>query len=84
MNRTVIFWLVAAAMAGGRFLVPGHALSWPGTYEAFAHLWIGTMCGAWWFDREVQAIPFTVFRKSKYLWAVGLTTVLEVVMFALR
>jgi hypothetical protein len=27
----------------GRFLVPGHALSLAGTYEAFAHIWVGAM-----------------------------------------
>lgn len=25
----------------GRLYVPGHSLSWAGTYEAFTHIWVG-------------------------------------------
>jgi hypothetical protein len=25
----------------GRATVPGHGLTWAGTYEAFAHIWVG-------------------------------------------
>lgn len=31
--------------------VPGHGLSWAGTYEAFAHIWVGvvgTLAVLWW------------------------------------
>lgn len=34
---------MAVAVGLGRFTVPGHGLSWPGTYEAFAHIWLGGM-----------------------------------------
>ena len=27
----------------GRFLVPGHPLSLPGSYEAGAHIWVGVL-----------------------------------------
>lgn len=26
-----------------RFFIPGHDLSWPGTYEALAHIWVGVL-----------------------------------------
>jgi hypothetical protein len=32
-----------ALMVGGRFLIPGHDLSWAGTYEAVAHIWVGVL-----------------------------------------
>ncbi len=32
-----------ALMVVGRFLIPGHNLSWAGTYEAFAHIWTGVL-----------------------------------------
>lgn len=51
----------------------GHGLSWPGSYEAFAHIWTGAMLGAWWFDGQ-----------AKYLWAVGLLTALEIVMYLVQ
>lgn len=35
--------IVSMAVAIGRFLVPGHALSWAGTYEALAHIWVGAL-----------------------------------------
>lgn len=32
----------------GRFLVPGHDLSWAGSYEAIAHIWVGVMLTLSW------------------------------------
>lgn len=37
----MIIVLLSILVALGRFFVPGHDLSWPGTYEAFAHIWVG-------------------------------------------
>jgi hypothetical protein len=70
---TTLFWLFSLLTAVGRFIVPGHGLSWAGTYEAFAHLWVGGLLGVWWVRRE-----------PVYLWVVGALTVLETVMFLLR
>jgi len=43
MNYLVVFLSVLAAL--GRFFVPGHGLSWAGTYEAFAHIIVGFLFG---------------------------------------
>jgi hypothetical protein len=34
---------ISALACLGRFLVPGHSLSWPGTYEAAVHIWCGAL-----------------------------------------
>lgn len=41
MDLVIIF--LSAAVGIGRFFIPGHALSLPGTYEAFAHIWVGVL-----------------------------------------
>lgn len=43
-----LFWPAAVAVAVGRWFVPGHGLSWPGTYEALAHIWAGIMLALIW------------------------------------
>ncbi len=42
-------WIIVVSVLIGllRFVVPSHELSWPGTYEAFAHIFVGillTLC----------------------------------------
>jgi hypothetical protein len=37
--------LASSLVAAGRFTVPGHGFSWPGTYEAIAHIWVGFLVG---------------------------------------
>ena len=41
-----MIWIVLLfiAVGIGRFFIPGHALSWAGTYEAMAHIWVGVLC----------------------------------------
>ncbi len=62
----------------GRFTVPGHGLSYAGTYEALAHIWCGAM------------IVLTVYEWNNehigklYLFLLLLATALETVMFLLR
>lgn len=34
---------VSALVAIGRFTVPGHGLSYAGSYEAVAHIWVGAL-----------------------------------------
>lgn len=53
-----------------RFLMPNHALSLPGTYEAFAHLFLGGLLGAW-----------LESRKYIYLVLVAILTGVELVAF---
>lgn len=36
------FVVIASVVVGGlRFFVPSHDLSWPGSYEAIAHIFVG-------------------------------------------
>lgn len=35
--------LISVMVGVGRFAVPGHNASLPGTYEAFAHIWCGVL-----------------------------------------
>jgi hypothetical protein len=80
MKQTIlsVLLLVTASLVGfGRFHVPGHDLSLAGTYEAFAHIWIGialTLAVVYWhsFAGKLSAVLL-----------VGLT-VLETVMFLIR
>jgi hypothetical protein len=65
----------SALIAVLRFTVPGHDLSWPGTYEALAHLWCGLLIGLAWASSKLRRVS---------LIALGLITVLETIMFLLR
>jgi len=62
--------ITAIAVGLGRFTVPGHGLSWPGTYEAFAHIWLGWMIGVAMFkkDYRVLAIALLVLLSLFELW----------------
>lgn len=71
----VVVFLGSVAVAVGRFLVPGHGLSWPGSYEAFAHLWVGFLFGVLAFR------PVDRWFVAAVLFAI---TVLETVLFLLR
>lgn len=67
---TLVF--ISVLVGIGRFLIPGHDLSWPGTYESMSHIWVGVLlCLS--FQKNRIAIA-----------AVILLSVLEVVMFMLR
>ncbi|MCI5120384.1 MAG: hypothetical protein D3908_04160 [Candidatus Electrothrix sp. AUS4] len=37
------FLVVSAAFGIGRFFIPGHVLTVPGTYEALVHIWMGIL-----------------------------------------
>ncbi len=53
-----------------RFQMPSHELSWPGTYEAFAHLFVGGLIGAYLATRDIT-----------FMVLVGILTLVEVVAF---
>lgn len=80
MTRPAAFFvlLATAAVIGGRFLIPGHGLSWPGTYEAFAHIYVGVMFAVA-FDRRNIASA----RIGCGLLLL-LATAIETVMFLMR
>ncbi len=43
-----------------RFIIPSHSLSLEGTYQAFAHLFVGGLVGAWLTTKkEFYLILFT-------------------------
>lgn len=74
---TFLLLLTAVAVAAGRFAVPGHGLSWAGSYEAVAHIWVGAML----------VIAVGHWREAEGKVAAGLLaalTVLETVMFLTR
>ena len=68
----------------GRLFVPGHRVfSWPATYEAFAHIWLGLAIGIAWIG------IFRAHHPSAYLRRLGLlalflavlATLLEIYMY---
>lgn len=86
-GRNIIFWLSVTLVGAGRFLVPGHDLSWPGVYEAFAHIWVG-VAGLLWVQNARWAkvsgvIPVWLDSYGYGLAFWGLAT-FELVMFLLR
>jgi hypothetical protein len=69
-------WLIvigSVLVAAGRFTVPSHGVSWPGSYEAMAHIWVGVLI----------CLGFTGSHKKEAWIALALTSVLELAM-ALR
>lgn len=81
-----MWWVIALSLLVGigRFFVPGHGLSWPGTYEAMAHIWVGALF-VWALSdgSSPQKGPRVDFRISAIACLVVIT-VLEIVMFLLR
>jgi hypothetical protein len=66
--------ILSLLVAVGRFLVPGHESSWPGTYEAMAHIWVGFLIGMGFYSNE-----------KVFAWGLLLIiTVLEVIMFMVK
>jgi hypothetical protein len=70
-----VFLVIISIIVGlGRFTIPGHALSYAGSYEAFAHIFVG-------------ALLVLCFQERARWIAVGclaVITSLEIVMFMLR
>jgi hypothetical protein len=50
----VILCVFTLAFAAGRFAIPHRSLSWPGTYQALAHLFVGGLVGAYLADRKAN------------------------------
>lgn len=75
MNRWVVaaVVIVSIAFAVGRFFIPTHGLSPAGSYEAFAHLFVGGMIGAWLMDRKQRLL----------LWLAIAISVVELAAFLL-
>lgn len=76
MSRfTLIF--ITLLVAGGRFCIPGHGMSWPGTYEAMSHIWVGLLLAplVWRFQDPNRRISIDLLIAISFL---------ETVMFLLR
>lgn len=69
---------VSIAIGIGRLFVPGHDLSVAGSYEAFAHIWVGALLLAS-FTRCIEPTERWVARAS-----LATITVVEIVMFLNR
>ena len=65
---------VSILIVMGRFTVPGHGLSWPGTYEALTHIAIGSI---------LVACFVKPYRMVAILSLVAIT-IFEVIMFSMR
>lgn len=76
MTIPIFILLSGAAVAAGRFTITGRPLSWVGTYEAFAHIWVGFVAG-------VVALAPTEPLRAEAVVLLLILTVLEVIMFAL-
>lgn len=73
MTLNLLFLLVGSVLvAAGRFTVPGHGLTYAGSYEAFAHIWVGVLLVLS-FQRNWYALAMLV-----------VLTVIEGVKFATR
>lgn len=64
--------LLSVVVALIRLFVPTHTVSWPGTYEAFAHIWCGYLIAL--------AILRPAARKVA-LWSLIVITALEAALF---
>lgn len=79
-------WLLVISTVIGllRFTVPGHGLSWPGTYEAFAHIWVGVLIGFGLRGKSIEE-GLTVFSEREKAWALlTCLTLLEIVVFLIQ
>lgn len=73
MKLTTLLIIASLLVAIGRFTIPGHPLTgWPGTYEAFAHIWMGFLIAVACID--------TTSRKNALI-LLGALSALEVVKF---
>jgi hypothetical protein len=73
----MIYLIIISVLFGlGRFFIQGHDLSWPGTYEAFVHIWVGILL----------VFCFSKVKEVRWTSILSLTiiTVLEVIMFFRR
>ena len=76
MTRTSKFLAFSSLfIALGRLTVPGHNLTWPGSYEAFAHLLLGGMIAVGVLKREYRL---------EAAWLVVALSLFEIAMFKLQ
>jgi hypothetical protein len=76
VKSIVTIFVVSILMILGRFLIPGHELTWPGAYEACAHIWVGALL-VWCVQKEPGK------RITSWVCLI-VATELEVIMFLCR
>jgi hypothetical protein len=70
------YWIVLAAVLAfsvARFFMPAQEMNLPGVYQAFAHILVGSLLGAWLASKE-----------RRWLWLFLGFTAVEIVAFATR
>jgi hypothetical protein len=73
MRITII--ALSMLFALGRFTASGQGLSWPGSYEAFAHIWVGFL---------IAAAIYAPGARRFSLWALAAITAIEIIAFLHR
>ena len=73
--QLTVIMVMSILVIAGRFFVPGHALSWAGSYEAFAHIWVGALLATAYLN--------TGLRRPSLVW-LGITTLVEIAKFLTR
>lgn len=78
----VIIVIISAIIGTIRFLIPGHELSWVGTYEAFAHIWVGMLIALiiWPPDFSISKYASRMFTG----WTLFVITAIETIAFLMR
>lgn len=77
MSKWLAVLLVVATVAfgvGRAFVTGGHPLSLPGSYQAFAHLFVGGLIGAWIVCRDRLLLGMAAGLIAVELLAFGLKT----------
>jgi hypothetical protein len=74
MTMTLFLILLGLLIGVGRFFVPGHGLSFAGTYEAFAHIGVGVLL----------VLAFQREHRKTALWCLIAIIAIEIFKFAVR
>lgn len=81
----VIIFIGLLTVVGRMLIVPRLDLpTATGSYEAFAHLFVGFLIGAWWRDRQVGKLLGWYQGVTPYGLVVILLTAFEVIMFVVQ
>jgi len=84
-ETTVIIFIGLLTVVGRMLIVPRLDLpTATGSYEAFAHLFVGFLIGAWWRDRQVGKLLGWYQGVTPYGLVVILLTAFEVIMFVVQ
>ncbi len=69
--KTHFFYLTLLCMVFAmlRFTIQPHSLSWEGAYQAFAHLFVGGLAGAWLATKDRSYLILVVVLTLVEVWA---------------